>query len=56
MRKIATLYTEKRFPRGAKIFQEGESADALYILKKGMVKLISLSDKGKETILHPQTR
>jgi len=52
MRKIATLYTERRFPRGAKIFQEGESADALYILKQGVVKLISLSDKGKETILH----
>jgi CRP-like cAMP-binding protein len=52
MRKIASLYTQKWFPRGAKIFQEGEPADCLYILRRGMVKLISLSDKGKETILH----
>lgn len=52
MRKISTLYTERHFPRGAKIFQEGESADSLYILKKGIVKLTSLSDNGRETILY----
>ncbi len=52
MRKIESLYTGKWFPRGAEIFQEGEPADCLYILRTGMVKLISLSDKGKETILH----
>ena len=37
MRKIASLYTEKWFPL-AKIFQEGEPADCLYILRRGMVK------------------
>ena len=52
MRKIASLCTEKWFPRGAKIFQEGEPADCCCILRRGMVKLISVSDKGKETILH----
>jgi CRP/FNR family cyclic AMP-dependent transcriptional regulator len=51
-RKISNLSTEKRFPRGTRIFGEGESADAVYILRRGMVKLSSLSDKGRETILH----
>ncbi len=52
VRKIASLCTEKWFPRGARIFQEGEPAHALYILKKGMVRLIALSHQGRETILH----
>jgi len=52
VRKIASLCTEKWFPRGLTIFHEGESADSLYVLKKGMVRLISLSDQGRETILH----
>jgi CRP/FNR family transcriptional regulator, cyclic AMP receptor protein len=52
IRKITSLCTEKWFPRGVTIFREGESADSLYVLKKGMVRLISLSDQGRETILH----
>ena len=52
VRKITSLCTEKWFSRGVTIFREGESADSLYVLKKGMVRLISLSDQGRETILH----
>ena len=52
VRRITSLSTEKRFSRGVAIFREGESADSLYVLKKGMVRLISLSDLGRETILH----
>ena len=51
-RKISALCTDKWFPRGARIFSEGESADAVYVLRRGMVKLSSVSDKGRETILH----
>jgi len=51
-RKIASLCTEKWFPRGMRIFREGDTADCLCVLRKGLVKLISLSDKGRETILH----
>ena len=51
-RKISSLSTDKQFPRGTRIFGEGESADAVYVLRRGMVKLSSLSDKGRETILH----
>jgi len=50
--KIASLCTEKWFPRRMRIFREGDTTDCLCILKKGLVKLISLSDKGRETILH----
>lgn len=52
VRKITNLCTEKWISRGVTIFREGESADSLYILKQGMVRLISLSDEGRETILH----
>lgn len=50
--KVSSLCTEKRFPRGARIFTEGDTTDSLYILKEGLVKLIFLSEKGRETILH----
>ncbi len=52
VRKITSLCTEKWFSRGVTIFREGELADSLYVLKKGMVRLISISDQGRETILH----
>lgn len=49
---IARLCFDRRYPRGKTIFSEGDPSDALYILKDGLVKLISLSEKGTETILH----
>jgi CRP/FNR family transcriptional regulator len=52
VRKITSLCTEKWFFSGVTIFREGESAESLYVLKKGMVRLISLSGQGRETILH----
>lgn len=51
-RKISELSTEKRFPQGGTIFCEGDPSNSLYILKSGVVRLISVSDKGSETILH----
>jgi len=50
--KISTLCAERRYPKGATIFSEGDTSDALYILKEGLVKLTSLAAKGTETILH----
>lgn len=50
--KISHLCTEKQFPRGATIFSQGDHSDSVYILKNGLVKLISLSETGRETILH----
>ncbi len=50
--KLASLCSERRYPQGTTIFSEGDPSDSVYILKKGHVKLISLSEKGTETILH----
>ena len=49
--KISSLCSEKRYPKGTTIFSEGDSSDAVYVLKTGLVKLISHSEKGTETIL-----
>ena len=50
--KISALSSERRYPQGATIFSEGDPSDTAYILREGLVKLISLSEKGTETILH----
>jgi len=51
-REIAALFLERRFHRDAVVFHEGADADALFIVKTGIVKLLALSDKGTETTLH----
>ncbi len=48
---IAAICPEKRYPKGATIFSPGDPPGFLYILREGLVKLASLSEKGSETIL-----
>lgn len=50
--KIARLCGERRFPQGTTIFGKGDSADSVFIVKEGLVRLMSLSEKGAETTLH----
>jgi CRP-like cAMP-binding protein len=50
--RVARLCTERRYPMGAPIFSKGDPANALYIVKDGKVRILSLSDKGTETIVH----
>lgn len=50
--RIARLCVERRYPQGATIFSRDDPADFLCIVKEGLVRLMSLSDKGAETILH----
>lgn len=50
--RIAQLCTERRYPHGATIFSEGDPGDAMFIVTEGLVNLVSVSDKGAETILH----
>lgn len=50
--RIAELLKEKEYPRDAALFYEGSPNEFLYIVRKGLVKLVSLSEKGAETILH----
>jgi CRP/FNR family transcriptional regulator len=51
-RKILDLCAEREFPRDAAIFREGDAAEALFIVRTGLVKLTSLSERGTESILH----
>ena len=50
--RIVRLFTERRYPKGATIFERGDPGEALYVVKEGMVKLASHSGRGTETILH----
>jgi len=50
-RKVSRRMEEKRFPRGATIFRKDDPSDSLFALKEGLVKLVSHSAKGSETIL-----
>jgi CRP/FNR family cyclic AMP-dependent transcriptional regulator len=50
--RVARLCTDRRFPKDAPIFSKGDPANALYIVKDGRVRILSLSDKGTETIVH----
>jgi CRP/FNR family transcriptional regulator len=52
LQRIARLCNERRYPQGATIFSEGDPGDAMFIVTEGLVKLMSVSDKGDETILH----
>ncbi len=49
---IEQFMRERHFPKGSHIFSEGSHSDCIYILNSGLVKLISHSEKGEETILH----
>jgi CRP-like cAMP-binding protein len=50
-RKIAHACIEREYPKGTTIFSEGDPSDALYVVKRGLVKVTSLSESGAETIL-----
>jgi CRP-like cAMP-binding protein len=49
---IARFCPERRYRKDATIFSEGDPGDAMFIVTEGLVKLVSVSDKGTETILH----
>ncbi len=51
-REIAALFVERRFSREGVVFHEGADANALFIVKAGIVKLLALSERGTETTLH----
>jgi CRP-like cAMP-binding protein len=51
-REFARLCTDRRYPAGKTIFSKGDPADSLCILREGFVRLVSLSERGAETIHH----
>ena len=50
--RIARLCAERMYRKGATIFSKGDPSNALFIIKTGRVRILSLSDKGTETIVH----
>jgi CRP/FNR family transcriptional regulator len=51
-RRISGLFAEKKYDRDTALFYEGGPGDSLFIVRKGLVKLASLSERGTESILH----
>jgi CRP/FNR family transcriptional regulator len=49
---IVRLFTERKYPKGATIFERGDRGEALYVVREGLVKLASHSGRGTVTILH----
>jgi CRP/FNR family transcriptional regulator len=50
--RFRALCAERRFPREKAIFYQDAEADALCILREGLVKIVSLSESGNRQILH----
>jgi CRP/FNR family transcriptional regulator len=50
--RVARLCAERTYRKGATIFSKGDPSNALFIVKSGKVRILSLSDKGAETIVH----
>ena len=50
--RVARLCAERVYRKGATIFSKGDPANALFIVKAGRVRILYLSDKGTETIVH----
>ncbi|MBI5905419.1 MAG: Crp/Fnr family transcriptional regulator [Deltaproteobacteria bacterium] len=50
--KVRSLCVERTISRDAAVFRQGDPPDGACILKKGLVKIVSLSEKGADRILH----
>jgi CRP/FNR family cyclic AMP-dependent transcriptional regulator len=50
--RIARRCGKRRYAKGATVFSEGDPGDAMFIVEEGLVKLLSVSNTGAETILH----
>jgi CRP/FNR family transcriptional regulator, dissimilatory nitrate respiration regulator len=50
--RVAAAGFERSYERGAIIFNEGETAEALFVVLAGQVKLMRYSSKGRELLLH----
>lgn len=50
--RFHSLCIERRFLRDAEVFRQGDPPDGVCVLEKGLLKLVSVSEKGTEQILH----
>ena len=49
---LHSLCIERRYLREASVFRQGDPPEGVCIQKKGLLKIVSVSDKGTEQILH----
>ena len=49
---IHSLCIERRFLRDTEVFRQGDPPDGVCVVKKGFLKIVSISEKGTEQILH----
>ncbi|MBP2679802.1 MAG: Crp/FNR family transcriptional regulator [Deltaproteobacteria bacterium] len=49
---IHSLCIECRYLRDAEVFRQGDPPDGVCFVKKGFLKIVSISEKGTEQILH----
>jgi len=47
-----SLCIERRFLRNAEVFRQGDPPDGVCVVKTGLLKIVYLSEKGTEQILH----
>src|SRR5689334_21411647 len=52
LQEVAAACRPRRFERGEVLFDEGDPAEALVILRSGRVKVVLVGANGEETILH----
>lgn len=50
-KRIHSLIQAKHYSRGETIYRPGETADSLYVLKSGKIRVYRLSDSGKEQLI-----
>ena len=50
--RVASLCAERKYGKDVTIFSKGDPSNALFIVKSGKVRILSLSDRGTETIVH----
>jgi len=50
--KLQDIYYKKQFKKDEVIFFEGEKGQGLYLIKKGKVKLVKMTEDGEELILN----
>ena len=50
--RFHSLCIERRFLRDAEVFRQGDPVDGVCIVEMGLLKIVSVSEKGAEQILH----
>jgi CRP-like cAMP-binding protein len=54
LRRLAECAVVRDFRRGARVFEEGASAEGLFVVMQGRVRLVRRSRGGREQVLHAE--